>query len=152
MSGRMWIETLHFGTIEAGEDELVHFPGLPGFPAARRFLVRGHDRGASFGWLLCVDDPALAFVVASPFRFLPDYAPAIPAQALRALGAGDPGELEVLALATVSAAGVTLNLAAPILIHPGTRLGAQVILEEPSHPTRARVLDGPTLPPAGAVG
>ncbi|MEB2344433.1 MAG: flagellar assembly protein FliW [Deltaproteobacteria bacterium] len=152
MSGRMRFETLQFGTIEASEDELVHFPGLPGFPAARRFLVRGHDRGGSFGWLLCVDDPALTFVVASPFRFRPDYAPAIPAQALRALGASDPGELEVLALATVSTGGVTLNLAAPILIHPGTRLAAQVILEEPGHPTRARVLDAARLPPASSMG
>lgn len=148
----MRIETAHFGTIEAGEDELLHFPGLPGFPAARRFLVRRHDRGADFGWLLCADDPDLAFVVASPWRFQPDYAPAIPASALRALGARDAGELELLALVTVAADGVTLNLAAPIAIHPATRRGAQVILEEPGYPTRARVLDAPTAPPAGSAG
>lgn len=151
MSGRVRIETAHFGTIEAGEEELIHFPGLPGFPSARRFLVRRHDRGTDFGWLLCADDPGLAFVVASPWRFRPDYAPAIPAQALRALGARDAGELELLALVTVAADGVTLNLAAPIAIHPGTRRGAQVILEEPGYPTRARVLDAPAAAPAGAA-
>lgn len=151
MSAGLRIETAHFGTIEAREDDLIHFPGLPGFPAARRFLVRRHDRGADFGWLLCADDPALAFVVASPWRFRPDYAPAIPAQTLRALGAGGADELEVLALATVAADGVTLNLAAPIVIHPGTRRGAQVILEEPGHPTRVRVLAAPSAPTAGSA-
>lgn len=139
-SGRVRFTTLRFGEIEAGEDELLRFPGLPGFPSACRFLVRRHDRSSCFGWLLCADDPELAFVVASPWQFLPDYAPVLDPRWLRSLGAESEAELEVLTLATVTPGGVTLNLAAPILIHPGTRRGIQAILDGDEHPTQARVI------------
>jgi flagellar assembly factor FliW len=132
--------TTRFGEIEAGADELVHFPGLPGFPEARRFVVRRHDRSSCFGWLLCADDPDLSFVVASPWHFVRDYDPSLDPRWLRALGADSADELEVLALATVTPDGVTLNLAAPILVHPGTRRGMQAILDRGDLPTRARVV------------
>lgn len=142
-AGRVRFTTARFGEIEAGDDEILRFPGLPGFPSARRFLVRRHDRSSCFGWLLCADDPELAFVVASPWQFLPDYAPALEPRWLRSLGAENPEELEVLTLATVTPDGVTLNLAAPILIHPGTRRGIQAILDGGEHPTQARVIPAP---------
>lgn len=75
-----WVESesLRFGRIDAREEEIIHFPGVPGFPEARRFVFREHDCGVGFGWMLCVDDPALAFVVADPAQFVHGYAPEIP--------------------------------------------------------------------------
>lgn len=139
-SARVRFPTTRFGEIEAGADELLQFPGLPGFPEARRFLVRRHDRSSPFGWLLCADDPDLAFVVASPWHFVRDYAPSLHPRWLRALGADEADELEILAFATVTPEGVTLNLAAPILVHPGTRRGMQAILDGGELPTRAPVV------------
>ena len=34
-----------------------------------------HDRESPFGWLLCVDDPELAFAVTDPCQFFPAYRP-----------------------------------------------------------------------------
>lgn len=138
-------ESERFGAVEADARDLIEFPGLPGFPHARRFLVRRHDRGSDFAWLLCADDPALAFVIATPWRFVPDYDPEIAPRWLRALGADDVAALEIVSLATVSGGAVTLNLAAPILIHPPTRRGMQVILEG-EWPLRA-----PALPAAAQI-
>ncbi|HEY8493207.1 MAG TPA: flagellar assembly protein FliW [Myxococcota bacterium] len=144
MSEPVRIRSARFGEIEAQAAELIEFPGLPGFPAARRFLVRRHDQGDGLGWLLCADDPELAFVVASPWTFVPDYAPEVAPRWLRALGAERAEELEWLALATVDETGVALNLAAPLLIHPRTRRGMQVILDG-DYPLRERVLPPPQI-------
>lgn len=122
-------ESLRFGRIDAGEDEVICFDGLPGFPEARHFVFRDHDCGMGFGWMLCVDDPALAFVVADPAQLVRDYTPEIPRRSMRALGARNTSDLEVVVIATVSAQAVRLNLAAPIVVNRKTRRGLQVLLE-----------------------
>ena len=61
-----------FGRLAFEESELLHFPGLPGFPEAKRFLIRHHDRESHFAWLISADRPDLAFVVADPWLFVPD--------------------------------------------------------------------------------
>lgn len=130
------IESRRFGKLELPERELLRFPGLPGFPAAERFAVVQHDRRSPFGWLVSADLPELAFVVTSPLEFFPDYDPKIDPAALRPLRGKDGDAVELLVIANVSQGEVALNLAAPLVIHPETRRGVQVVLEEgdwPSH-------------------
>ncbi len=131
-------ENLRFGRIDADEEEVIRFLGLPGFPEARHFVFRDHDCGTGFGWMLCVDDPALAFVVADPLQLVRDYAPEIPHRSMRALGARDPSDLEIVVIATVSAQSARLNLAAPIVVNRETRRGLQVLLESGGRPGQAQ--------------
>jgi len=133
------VEHARVGPVEYEPDEIVHFVGLPGFPQARRFVVRGHAQGSSLAWLVCLDETRLALVVANPWHFFPDYAPAIPRATLAALEAPDLDPVDILAVATVAPEAMTLNLAAPILIHRARRRGAQVILEDASLQLAARV-------------
>jgi len=135
---RVKIETQRFGTLDADPAEILHFDGLPGFPDARRFLLREHDTSSVFGWLICADQE-LAFVVTDPFQFFPAYQPELGPHHLCAVGASEPGPLELLCIADVRDGAVHLNLAAPLLIDAHTRRGAQVILETGNHPTRAPV-------------
>jgi flagellar assembly factor FliW len=139
VSERIEIETERFGVVEAEASELFELPGMPGFPRARRFVVRGHDRGTAFAWMVCADDPALAFVIANPWDLVPEYAPALSPRVLRALEVESADELQLLAIASFSREGATLNLAAPIAINPRTRRGMQVILESGEWPTRAAI-------------
>ena len=139
MSERMQIRTERFGVVEADPGELVELPGLPGFPGARRFLIRGHDRGTAFAWMLCADQPELAFVIANPWELVPDYAPSLSPRVLRALEVESADDLQLVAIAAVSTAGATLNLAAPVAINPRTRRGMQVVLEAGDWPTRHAV-------------
>lgn len=131
-------ESLRFGPIEAGEEEVIRFPGLPGFPEARQFVFRAHDCGMGFGWMICVDDPALAFVVADPLQLVRDYEPEIPHRSMRALGARNTSDLEIVVIATVSAQSARLNLAAPIVVNRETRRGLQVLLESGGGPGQAQ--------------
>lgn len=135
--GGLRIETTRFGPVEASEEEILSFPGLPGFPDARRFVVRGHDRGWELGWLISMDVPELAFVVTDPYQFFPDYAPALDDELLRGLEVQAAEELAVLVIASVREGDVTLNLAAPLVINSRTRAGVQLILDQSNYPTRA---------------
>lgn len=139
MSDRIEIETERFGVVDADPAELVELPGLPGFPRARRFVIRGHDRGTAFAWMLCADEPALAFVIANPWELVPEYAPSLSPRVLRALEVESADDLQLVAIASFSHDGATLNLAAPLAINPRTRRGMQVILESGDWPTRADV-------------
>jgi len=136
----MRIETERFGVVEADTEEVVELQaGLPGFPAARHFVIRGHDRGTAFAWMLCADEPALAFVIANPWELVPEYAPSLSARVLRALEVDSADDLQLVAIASLSQEGATLNLAAPVAINPRTRRGMQVVLETDEWPTRAPV-------------
>lgn len=143
MSERVQIRSERFGIVDADPEELVELPGLPGFPRARRFVIRGHDRGTAFAWMLCADEPGLAFVIANPWDLVPGYAPTLSPRVLRALGVESEADLQLVAIASVSPEGATLNLAAPVAINPRTRRGMQVLLESGDWPTRA-----PVTPPA----
>jgi flagellar assembly factor FliW len=140
VSERIEIATERFGLVDADPSEVVELPGLPGFPCARRFVIRGHDRGTAFGWMLCADEPALAFVIANPWELVPEYAPSLSPRVLRALEVESADDLQLVAIASFSGEGATLNLAAPVAINPRTRRGMQVILESGDWPTRAEVI------------
>ena len=129
MSDQVVFENNRFGVIEVAESELLLFPGLPGFPNARRFVVMEHDRDVYFAWLVSMDDPDLAFAIADPWQFFPDYDPPVELRHLHALGVEGPKDLEIMAIATFVGEHARLNLAAPLLINPRNRRGAQVIFD-----------------------
>lgn len=139
MSERIEIVTERFGVVDADSSEVVELPGLPGFPRARRFVIRSHDRGTAFAWMLCADEPALAFVIANPWELVPEYAPSLSPRVLRALEVESADDLQIVAIASFSSEVATLNLAAPVAINPRTRRGMQVILEGGNWPARAEI-------------
>ena len=130
------VDSTRVGTIEFREDELIHFPGLPGFPDAKRFFVREHDRDAHFAWLISADRGDLAFVVVDPWTFVPDYRPVLQLRDLEALGVRDQNELQLLTIARPGSDALTVNLAAPLLVSVERRLGRQAILEQGNYGSR----------------
>jgi flagellar assembly factor FliW len=133
------IESRRFGHIEARGEDLIHFDGLPGFERARRFVLLDHDRGSPFGWLVCVDTPDLGFVVTDPRNFFPDYRPQLAPGHWCRVEADEKTPLEMLAIVGVREGEVSLNLAAPLVVNPANRKGAQVILEPCDYSTRERL-------------
>ncbi len=132
MNAGAWIDITHqrVGTFRMREDDVIHFEGLPGFSHARRFALLHHDAPSRFSWLACLDDLALAFPVADPRDFFASYDPAVPQRALDAVGARERSDIVVLAIANLRRDPPRLNLAAPIVLHPGLRRGIQAILED----------------------
>ena len=137
--GRHELESRRFGALEFDESELLHFPGLPGFPEAKRFFVRYHDRDTPFAWLICADTPDLAFVVADPWLFVLYYRPVFESRDWEGLGVSEQSALQILVIAQPDREGVRLNLAAPLLIGLEKRLGRQAILDDKRYPARHQI-------------
>lgn len=125
------MEHARIGELQVREESIIHFDGLPGFPEARRFALVSEGGDDRFQWLACLDDPELAFVVTDPQLFFPDYAPKLGKAHLRALGAEEAAEVVFLAIANLSGDVPRLNLAAPLVVHPGSRRAAQTVLDDP---------------------
>jgi flagellar assembly factor FliW len=134
---RICVDHGRVGRIELREADVIHFDGLPGFPEARRFALLRHDERSFFAWLACLDDPGLAFTVVDPLELFIDYAPALGAEHLVLVGAKEPGEACLLAIANLSRGGAFVNLAAPLLVNVRTRQAAQVVLAGERWPVRA---------------
>ena len=126
-----------FGAVEFdGEDVLQIEGGLVGLPSLQRFVLFEAKPGSPFSWLQSLDDPSMAFLVAEPSRYIPDYE--------REVARRYPGILDavVLATATVPAGkprDTTLNLSGPIVLDAITRKGRQMVLEDAAYTTRYRV-------------
>ncbi len=135
------IETTRFGRVEVDASEVIRFQGLPGFPEARRFVVMEHSSESLFAWLVSLDDPSLALVIASPWNFFPGYDPPVETRQLQALGIQSADELEVVTIASLDSGSVRLNLAAPILINTRDRRGVQLIAESSRYSVSEKIPD-----------
>ena len=125
------VRSSRFGELEVPADRVLHFPqGLIGFPKARRFVILDHRPGSPFKWMLCLEQPDLAFAVVEPARMVPDYEAPL-ALAARTLGT-DPADVALFVIVTIPAdpTAMTVNLMAPVVVDVRTRRSRQLVLEE----------------------
>lgn len=148
MGDQISFESRRVGKIEVSESEVVTFEPLPGFPNRSRFVIMEHAEASELAWLVSIEDPDLAFVVASPWGFFPNYDPPLEREHLAALGIEKREEVELLSIVTLSGKAIFLNLAAPLVINVTSRRGIQVVGEDPRYTTRAAI---PALDPAAAT-
>lgn len=135
--GRHEIDVIHvcsarFGDFKVPVDRVLHFPqGLVGFPRARRFVILDHRPGSPFKWMLCLEQPDLAFAVVEPGRMVPGYLPPLELAA-RTLGT-DPADVALFVIVTIppDPTAMTVNLMAPVVVDIRTRTSRQLVLEDP---------------------
>lgn len=139
MSKKIYFESRRVGPIEVLEDDIVTFESLPGFPGKTRFVVVEHAESSEMAWLVSLDDPDLAFVVAAPWTFFPNYDPPVERDHLAALGIEKRSEVEILSIVMLAGQQINLNLAAPLLINVSNRQGLQVISDDARYTTRAPI-------------
>ena len=127
------VSSSRFGEIQADPDKIITMTSpFLGFPESTRFMLIPHGENTPFMWLQSLDDPQLAFVVIPALILVPDYNPALPAQARQELKAGEEDELNILLLLTIphnNPQKMTANLLGPLMINPEQRLAKQIILD-----------------------
>jgi len=131
------ITTTRFGTISVKKDKIIYMPsGMLGFPERKHFVLFGHKENSPFFWYQSVDDPSLAFVVTSPFLFVPDYnVEADEAAKSMSWNDADENDLELYVVANIPKGEpdkITANLIGPILINIRKRQAVQMVI--PSSP------------------
>jgi flagellar assembly factor FliW len=125
------VESRRFGAFDVPADRILRFAhGLVGFPSLHRFVILDHRPGSPFKWMLCLDDPELAFAVVDPGHLVADYQPPLEATA-RLVGA-DPEHLGLFVIVTIPSdpTAMTVNLLAPVVVDLQTRAARQVVLED----------------------
>ena len=128
----MLIQTKDLGAVEIPEDTVVQFPkGVYGFEECRRFVLLDTGSPSGVMHLQCVDSPTPRFIVLDPFALVEDYAPRVPQEALRALGAESVEQLSIFSITVEpqNFRAATANLKSPVAINFEKRLGMQVILD-----------------------
>ncbi|MEI8197432.1 MAG: flagellar assembly protein FliW [Phycisphaerae bacterium] len=136
----MVIQTSRFGPIEIDEAKTICFArGLLGFPQYQRYVLIQQDYEATFYWLQCVEAADLAFVVTDPLLFVPDYAVPIREETRSELNLTDT-EAQILVIVNKVENWLTANLQGPLVIHAGTRQGAQVVISEKKYQTRHPIM------------
>jgi flagellar assembly factor FliW len=140
---------------EAGEarstaadvDREFFFPeGLLGFGAPRYFTLTPYspsDGSPSPFFVLQARDDDLCFPLISPALLTADYDPSPPSELLAKLGAAAPEELQTFAIVTLRdrVEEITVNLQAPVVLHPRSRVGFQIVAEQ--YPLRHPLLAPP---------
>lgn len=132
----MKIETTRFGVMEIDERKIVSMPfGMLGFPRSQRFVLFPHKEDSPFFWYQSLDDPALAFVITSPFLFVSGYSVDLQ-ETIQRMSWEDPesgASFELYVVVTIpmgSPEKMTANLIGPILINNKTRQAVQMVLSE----------------------
>jgi flagellar assembly factor FliW len=143
----MLVQTRRFGPLEDIEvpaSQLYEFfPGLGGFEDHHHYAVIA-DADSPVEWLQSTSDPNVVFALLEPFVFAPDYSFEMADADAAALGLQRPEDAVVRTILTLrdSAASITANLMAPIVLNPRTRLGRQIVLQETELSLRFPVLEG----------
>lgn len=129
----MKIHTATLGVVEAAPDSFLTLPdGLIGFEEHKEFALLELSDYEPFRWLQSFSDPGLAFPVLDPLGFVPSYEPQLSEPDRLALGleTGEKPLIFVIASVEDSGNNVTINLRAPLVIHPRRRVARQVVLAD----------------------
>jgi len=122
------LKTDRFGELVIDESEIINFPlGIPGIPF-ERFIIRECLNPVK--WLIAVDDPDVAMLVVSPFKFFPTYGFQLSDEIVSLLRAEKEEDLEIYVALLKYNDGVAANLKSPFVINKNNKLGAQILLED----------------------
>lgn len=135
----MKILTKYHGEAEILESEIIHFDnGIPGFPEEHRFALLPLPEQSVFSIMQSVDSAHLAFVVAEPFTFFPEYDFSLDEGAIEQIGLESGNDAHILVILTIHEPfnESTANLQAPIVININSRRAKQVILNDEKYTTK----------------
>ena len=140
------VDTTRFGPITVDEQKIITMPsGMLGFPDEKRYAIVQHKENSPFFWYQSVDDPALAFVITSPFFFVPDYSVSLD-DAINQMSWDDEKIEEKIQLYVVvnipngSPNKMTANLIGPILINTDTFQALQMVVTDSPYSHRFPLL------------
>lgn len=142
----MIIDTKYFGTIDIGEEKIIHFDnGLLGFEEYKDYTILydiDEEEKPLFSWLQSVDEKGLAFPVVNPLDVDENYNPTVDDEILNSLGDINEENMIVLLLATIpkDAKEASVNMRAPLVINSDNRKGMQIIVENKEYEIKHKII------------
>ena len=122
-------KTSRFGDLEVEDSRIINFPeGIPGFSSLKRYVLMDY-KDTPLKWLQSVDDPHVAFIVATPDTVTTGYRVSVDEPAMRILDLKQKEDLAVLLILRVETGKVIANLKAPLLLNSALMRGMQLLPE-----------------------
>ena len=130
----MKVNTTRFGVVTINKKKIIDMPfGMLGFPDKKQFFILQHKENSPFFWYQSVDDPALAFVIMSPFHFMPDYKVDVEKILNEMAWNEEKDNLDLYVVINIPKGlpeKMTANLIGPILINNKTLQAVQMIIAD----------------------
>jgi flagellar assembly factor FliW len=142
------VDTTRFGAITIDEQKIITMPfGMLGFPDEKRYVIVQHKENSPFFWYQSVDDPALAFVITSPFFFVPDYSVPLDDSINRMSWDQEKMKDTIELYVVVNIPNglpdkMTANLIGPILVNTETFQALQMVVTDSPYSHRFPLLKG----------
>ncbi len=115
------------------------FPwGMIGFPDSKKYSIVSTPQIEPFLKMVSEDEPGVHFILVDPWQVKPDYLFEIPDHEVDRLQLEDASSMMTLSVVTIhrKKSGISLNLAAPVVINLDRMTGAQIILDDNTQPLR----------------
>jgi flagellar assembly factor FliW len=138
----MQIDTLRFGVVEVDETKLLMFDtGIPGLEEYHKYALLQFEDSYPIIWLQSMDDGGVCLPVLDTYSVLDDYVFDIEEADVEELAVRGPEDLHVVSVLVIpdDIKGMTVNLAAPIIINTVTGKAKQIILGGSSYNVRVPV-------------
>ncbi|MBT2661799.1 flagellar assembly protein FliW [Bacillus sp. ISL-45] len=135
----MRLNTKYHNEVKIKEEEILLFEkGIPGFPEETKFVVLPLNEDGSFSVMQSVTTSGLAFIIASPFGFFPNYDFKLEDSVVEELELKSENDVVVYSILTVEDPfdKTTANLQAPVIINKANNKAKQVILIEEGYKTK----------------
>jgi len=138
----MQIDTLRFGVVDVDEDKLITFDdGIPGLEQYHLYALLQFEDSYPLVWLQSTEDMGICLPVLDVFAVLPDYVFDMDDTDVKTLELTKPEELHVVNVVVIpeDVKGMTVNLAAPIIINTSTGKAKQIMLSGAEYNVRVPV-------------
>jgi len=123
--------TVRFGDLEVREEKIITFPeGIVGLPDLKKFALIDH-KDTPLKWLQSLDDPDMAFIVASPEFVAAEYSLNLDRTVREYIELENDDDLVVLVIMRVSGEDVIANFQGPLVVNVRNMRGVQIIIENP---------------------
>ncbi|MBU1318663.1 MAG: flagellar assembly protein FliW [candidate division Zixibacteria bacterium] len=140
----MKIATLRFGELDVPEDKMVEFPkGILGFEQFQKYVILQNEDSEPFKWMQSIEDPNLAFVIANPAFFFPNYKIEMHIRELNEINVAESSCVETYVIVTIpkDISQMSANLQGPLLINTDDNLGKQVVFVNSRYTIRHLIMD-----------
>ena len=138
----MQVDTLRFGAVTVDEKKIIEFTdGIPGLEQYRKYALLQFEESYPIVWLQSMEDTGICLPVLDTFNVLPDYVFDIDEMDVKVMELKSPEELHVVSVVVIpeDIQGMTVNLAAPIIINTKTGKAMQIVLSGSEYNVRAPV-------------
>lgn len=133
----MLVKTLLFGDIEINDEfKIVFTSPMLGFEDEREFILIKEKDDSPFCWLQSLKTPELAFLLADPFVFFPEYVVELD-------DSYRDRDIVIYVIVTLNEDFKlsTANLVAPIIIDVESKEASQIILENSPYTTKHHIFN-----------